>query len=159
MRGAAWTTANTFEPAPDARRFENWEFAYALVLGLGAAAQYAANVGIEHSGRRAREHAANLRKKLDSLPGFRVLDRGKELAAIVTVTVADWEAPELVRILRERGINTSASLGEYAVIDMAEKQVSSALRISPHYYNTEAEIDLVIDALQSLPKKASANRL
>lgn len=156
MRGAAWSTADTFEPAPDARRFENWEFAYALVLGMGAAARYAASVGIEHGGRRAREHAANLRKKLQALPGFRVLDRGKELAAIVTLTVAGWEAPELVRILRERGINTSASLGEYAVIDMAEKQVSSALRISPHYYNTEAEIDLVIDALQSLPKKASA---
>lgn len=158
MRGAAWTAADTFEPAPDARRFENWEFACALVLGLGAAAQYAANVGIEHGGRRAREHAATLRNKLRALPGFRVLDRGKELAAIVTLAVPGWEAPELVTVLRERGINTSASLGEYAVIDMAEKQVSSALRLSPHYYNTDAEIDLVIDALQSLPRKASASR-
>ena len=157
MRGAAWITADTFEPAPDARRFENWEFAYALLLGMGEAARYAASVGIEGSGRRARELAASVRLKLRGIPGFRVLDRGKDLAAIVTADVAGWDAPDLVRVLRERGINTSASLGEYAVIDMAEKKASSALRISPHYYNTEAEIDLLIETLQSLPAKAPAS--
>ncbi|MGH9677366.1 MAG: aminotransferase class V-fold PLP-dependent enzyme, partial [Candidatus Acidiferrum sp.] len=156
MRGAAWRTADTFEPAPDAKRFENWEFAYALLLGLGEAARYAASVGIESGGRRARELAGSIRAKFRGISGFRVLDRGKELAAIVTVDVAGWNAPDLVQALRKRGINTSASLGEYAVIDMAEKKASSALRISPHYYNTEAEIDLLIDVLQALPAKASA---
>jgi selenocysteine lyase/cysteine desulfurase len=156
MRGAAWRTADTFEPAGDARRFENWEFAYALLLGMGEAARYAAEVGVESGGRRARELAALVRSKLRDMPGMRVLDRGKELAAIVTVDVAGWHSPDLVNALRQRGINTSASMGEYAVIDMAEKKASSALRISPHYYNTEAEIELLMEALQSLRAKASA---
>jgi selenocysteine lyase/cysteine desulfurase len=155
MRGAAWRTADTFEPAPDARRFENWEFAYALVLGMGEAARYAASVGVEAGGKRARELAASVRAKLREIPGFRVLDRGKELAAIVTTDVTGWNAEDLVQVLRKRGINTSASLGEYAVIDMAEKKANSALRISPHYYNTEAEIDVLIEALQSLSVKAA----
>ena len=41
MRGATWVTPERFEVQPTARRFEDWEFAYALVLGLGAAARYA----------------------------------------------------------------------------------------------------------------------
>lgn len=157
MRGADWRTADAFDLAPDARRFENWEFAYALVLGLGEAARYAISVGVDRVGRRARELAAALRTKLAAIPRYRVLDRGKELAAIVTAEVHGWDAPALVNALRQRGINTSASLRAYAVIDMAEKNANSALRISPHYYNTEAELDLLIDALKSLPAKAAAS--
>jgi selenocysteine lyase/cysteine desulfurase len=157
MRGADWRTADAFDLAPDARRFENWEFAYALVLGLGEAARYAISVGVDRVGRRARELAAALRTKLAAIPRYRVLDRGKELAAIVTAEVHGWDAPALVNALRLRGINTSASLHAYAVIDMAEKNANSALRISPHYYNTEAELDLLMDALKSLPAKAAAS--
>ncbi|GAA5521255.1 hercynylcysteine sulfoxide lyase [Fodinibius salicampi] len=38
-RGAKWISANNFQVEGDAKRFENWEFPYALVLGLGAAAE------------------------------------------------------------------------------------------------------------------------
>jgi selenocysteine lyase/cysteine desulfurase len=156
MRGADWVAADSFEPTPDARRFENWEFPYSLVLGMGEAAQYALNVSVEQSGRRAHELAATLRSKLTALSGFRVLDRGKELAAIVTVEVPGWDASEVVTLLRERHINTAASLRAYAVIDMTEKRAMSALRLSPHYYNTEQELDTVIEALKALPAKAGA---
>src|SRR5207253_2905950 len=90
MRGAEWRTADTFELMAGARRFENWEFAYSLVLGLGEAARYAAHVGVERGGHRARELASLLRSKLNAIPGFRVLDHGRELAAIVTVEVPGW---------------------------------------------------------------------
>ncbi|HYL63957.1 MAG TPA: aminotransferase class V-fold PLP-dependent enzyme [Candidatus Methylomirabilis sp.] len=157
MRGANWQSADSFELIPDARRFENWEFAYGLLLGLGEATRYGNQVGVEQAGRRARELAALLRTKLSTLSGFRILDRGKELAAIVTVEVPGWNSPDLVEFLRTRNINTSATLREYAVIDMDEKRAASALRVSPHYYNTEAELDALIGALQSLPTKAAAS--
>src|SRR5580700_2658694 len=157
MRGANWVTTDGFELAPDARRFENWEFAYALLLGLGEASRYALSVGIHRGGGRARELAATVRTRLSALPGYRLLDRGKDLAAIVTVAVLGWDTIALVDALRGRGINTSASLGAYAIIDMAEKSASSALRISPHYYNTESELDTLIEALKSLPAKASCS--
>jgi selenocysteine lyase/cysteine desulfurase len=156
MRGADWVSADSFAPAADARRFENWEFAYSLVLGLGEAARYALAVGVERGGRRARELAAKLRGKLSGLGGIRVLDRGKELAAIVTIEVAGWDATELSKLLRTRGINTSASLRAYAVIDMDEKRAATALRLSPHYYNTEEELDRVVEQLKSVTLKGSA---
>ena len=156
MRGADWVSADTFQPAPDARRFENWEFPYSLVLGLGEAARYALDVGVARGGGHARQLAAHLRDKLRAVPGVRVLDRGKELAAIVTIEVVGWDATELSKLLRTRGINTSASLRAYAVIDMDEKRAASALRLSPHYYNTEDELAAAVEALRSLPARAGA---
>jgi selenocysteine lyase/cysteine desulfurase len=147
MRGAQWIAADRFELVPDARRFENWEFAYALVLGLGAAARYALGVGIEEAGRRAFELAARCRRELAEVPGLRVLDRGRELCAIVTVEVRGRNAADVVRALRRRGINTNASFRRSAIIDMDQKQASSAVRISPHYYNTEEEISAAVRAL------------
>src|SRR6266481_3855507 len=156
MRGADWVSANDFAPAPDARRFENWEFACSLVLGMGEAARYALEVGVERGSRRARELARTLRGKLGGLNGIRVLDRGSELAAIVTTEVSGWDATELSKLLRTTGINTSASLRAYAVIDMDEKRVASALRLSPHYYNTEEEIDRVVETLRAVTAKGRA---
>jgi selenocysteine lyase/cysteine desulfurase len=156
MRGADWVSADSFAPAPDARRFENWEFAYSLVLGMGEAARYALEVGLERGGSRARELAATLRNRLSGIGGIRVLDRGKDLAAIVTIEVEGWDARELSRLLRTRGINTSASLRAYAVIDMDEKRAATALRLSPHYYNTEEELDRVVEELKSVTAKGCA---
>ncbi|MFW6201022.1 MAG: aminotransferase class V-fold PLP-dependent enzyme [Gemmatimonadota bacterium] len=149
-RGAKWSEADAFRLEPDARRFENWEFAYALVLGLGAAARYAQDAGIDRCGRRARELAAYARDALAELDGVRVLDRGVERAPIVTASVGGVDAGALVRELRRRRINTSAAVREHAVIDMDAKGVASALRLSPHYYNTGEEIDRAVDAIREL---------
>jgi selenocysteine lyase/cysteine desulfurase len=150
MQGAKWVDADSFELVDDARRFENWEFAYALVLGMGEAARYAATAGVEECGARARQLAAYARARFSEVPGLRVLDRGASLAAIVTVEVKGHNASEVVEQLRQRGINTSATLRDYAVIDMDEKRAASALRISPHYYNTQGEVDAAVLALAEI---------
>jgi selenocysteine lyase/cysteine desulfurase len=150
MHGATWTEADTFVLTPDARRFETWEFAHALVLGLGAAARYALEVGLDTARDRSRDLAAYTRERLGTLSGVRVLDRGPELCAIVTAAIPKHNALDLKLALRARGINTSSPQREDAVIDMDEKRASSALRISPHYYNTREEIDTAVAALQDI---------
>jgi selenocysteine lyase/cysteine desulfurase len=149
MRGADWVTPDTFEVVSDARRFENWEFPYALVLGLGEAARYAARVGVEVAGMRARQLAATLRSSLTEQLGLRILDRGSQLAAIVTVELPRIEPVDMVERLRECAVNTSATLRGWAVLDMDDKRVASALRISPHYFNTEEELAAFLQALSS----------
>ena len=149
MRGADWTDPDAFRLADDARRFENWEFAYALVAGLRAAVRYALAVGAP--GRnRARQLAGDLRRKLAGLPGVRVLDRGREQCAIATIAVANRDAAELKLRLRQRGINTSSADRTSGVLDMDDKQATTALRFSPHYYNTEDEIDTAVGVLAEL---------
>jgi selenocysteine lyase/cysteine desulfurase len=153
MHGATWSETDQFVLTPDARRFETWEFAYALVLGLGAAARYATEVGLELAGARARELAEYVRERLAVLPGVRVLDRGPQLAAIATAAFQGRDARDLKLALRARGINASSPEREDAVIDMDDKQATSALRISPHYYNTKEEIDTAVEALQEILRR------
>jgi selenocysteine lyase/cysteine desulfurase len=150
MHGATWSDPDRFELTPDARRFESWEVASALVLGLGAAAAYALDVGLETARDRARALAAYARARLAELPGVRVLDRGAELCAIVTAEPAGRPGAEIKLALRARGINTSSPGRDDAVIDMDEKGARSAIRISPHYYNTAGEIDAAVEALREV---------
>ena len=150
MRGADWIADDLYQPSPDARRFENWEFAYALVLGMGEAARYAQAVGMESAGNRASALAQRARTDLSELPGVTVQDRGSHLCAIVTISVEGWTPEELCARLGEGGINTSISTRTYAVLDFDEKGVEGALRISPHYYNTDEEVDALVSALAEI---------
>jgi len=154
MRGADWVEGDLFQPAPDARRFETWEFAWGLVLGAGAAARYALDIGLDAIKERAWGLADQLRTALRDLPGAAVLDRGATLSAIVTVSVAGRNPQELVAALRARGINTSAQTRLDAVLDYDAKGVDGSLRISPHYFNTEGELDTLVGALAELTRPA-----
>ena len=150
MRGAHWTADGTYQPVASAARFEDWEFPYAGLLGLTAAIRYARRAGVSQLSRRALGLAASLRARLDELDGFRVLDRGPDLGALVTVTVAGAAPEPLKAELAGHGINSSVTLREHARFDFADKGVEWCLRLSPHYYNTEAEVDRVIEVLAGL---------
>lgn len=150
MRGARWTGKDSFQIETSAIRFEQWEFAYALVLGLGAAAAYAQTANIATVQELSWGLASYAREQLARLPNVRVLDRGRELCAIVTIAMHGWAAPDVVAELRKRQIHTSRLVQELAVFDMKDKGVASALRISPHYFNTRGEIDLLREALREI---------
>lgn len=150
MRGAEWTDADDFALVGSARRFEEWELPHALVVGLGAAVRYALDVGIAVASRRAHALAAEVRASVGALPGVRSIDHGTHLSAIATFAVEGRDARELMLALRESGINTSAQSRGDAVIDLDRKGVTSLLRISPHYYNTEFELRQVTSALARL---------
>ncbi len=152
MRGARWVIARAYEVAPTARRYEDWEFPYALVLGQAAAARYALDVGVEAARSRAWGLAARLRSALGSIPGVRVLDRGGKQCAIVTATADGRHADSIVKALKERRINTVSSLREFGIYDFDAKGIETAVRLSPHYYNTEAEVDEAVAAVRELTR-------
>ncbi|MEX2180842.1 MAG: aminotransferase class V-fold PLP-dependent enzyme [Gemmatimonadaceae bacterium] len=150
MRGAQWTAADAYALAEDARRFEQWEFPYALVLGLGAAARYALDVGVAAGGAGAHARAARAGALLAAIPGVRSLDHGARQSAIATFAVEGQDAREVVLALRAQGINTSAQGRSDALIALDRAGATSLLRVSPHYYNTDAEVARCSDALRAL---------
>jgi selenocysteine lyase/cysteine desulfurase len=99
---------------------------------------------------------ARLRERLAEVDGLRVLDRGPKLCAIVTFTLAGWDAAALEAELRRRGINSSVSERAHALYDFTDKSVDAAVRMSPHYYNTEEEVDDVVTAVRELAAYATA---
>ena len=152
MHGATWTDPDRFALADGARRFELWERSCASLLGLGEAAAYAEEVGLERARERAWALAAYARDRLAAVRGVRVLDRGPALGAIVTCEVEGRAGTALKLRLRELGINTSSPGRSDAVIDMDEKGAQSALRLSPHYFNTTGEIDRAVTAIATLAR-------
>jgi selenocysteine lyase/cysteine desulfurase len=145
--GARWTATDAFELVDSARRFETWEFPYALVIGLGKAAEYALDVGVDRASARARMLAARVRSRLAEVPAWRVLDDRPDAGAIVAVDLGSSDPRRVVERLRGAGFNTSATFREWAQFHMGRQNVEAALRVSPHYYNTEDEIDRFVLAL------------
>jgi len=158
MRGAKWVAADRYELVDSAHRYEEWEHSYVLVFGLGAAAEYLRRVGIAVVQRRASALAAHLRDRLAAIPGVRVLDLGRDRCAIVTAAIAGWEAPQVIAALRDRRINASASFLSSALFDFTAKGVASAARFSPHYYNTEEELDALVQAVGEIAATTPASR-
>lgn len=149
MRGAEWTGPDTYDVRMSAKRFEEWELPYALVQGSKAAINYALEVGIDNIITRNTALCDILRSKLNSIE-LRVLDQGTKLSSIITVEMPGKNPKEVLDYLRAININTSTSQLANAQIDFRSKKVDWALRISPHYYNTEDEIDNLIQALEDL---------
>ncbi|MFD7631695.1 aminotransferase class V-fold PLP-dependent enzyme [Streptomyces sp. NPDC059851] len=150
MYGARWTAPGAYRPVDTAARFEEWEFPYATVLGCAAAVRYALRVGLEPVSRRTPALAARLRGQLAELAGVRTLDGGPAPAALVTFAVEGWQPQPFKAAMDARGINSALSFREFAQFDFGDKEVDWCLRLSPHYYNTEDEVDAVAAAVAEL---------
>lgn len=148
LHAATWTTLDDYDLAEGAARFESWEKAYAALLGMGAAIDYALACGIEPLADRIGLLAQRARAGLAEIPGVTVRDRGSVQSGIVTIRVDDPAG--VVAGLRGRGINTSLSTPDYSRIDFGRDQAPGLVRISPHAYNTEAEVDRAIATIAEL---------
>ena len=150
MRGASWSGPDSYQAVDSAKRFETWEFAWAQVLGTASAAAYASEVGLETIRLRVQNLVRRLREGLAKINKVTVLGGNEELCGIVTVTIDGFDPFKMVAVLRAQGVNTSAQGREYAVIDYDNKNVTGALRLSPHYYNTEIDIDQAVSAVRRI---------
>ena len=153
MRGAEWVEKDAYQQREDAMRFEDWEFAYALLLGSGYAIEYCLQVGEEKIWQRVKELSTYLRKELEGMNKVRVLDRGPEIGGLVTFHVNGSDPIYLTEQLLQRKINVVPSYRKFAVIDFGENQVDWAIRASPHYYNTVDEINRFVDAVKEITRQ------
>jgi selenocysteine lyase/cysteine desulfurase len=147
LHAATWTAPDRYEIRPDARRFENWETNYAGKIGLGVAVDYALSWGLEAIERRVTALAAQLRERLQALPGVQVHDQGERRCGIVTFTVAGVLAQHVQQHLSRQGVNVSVSLVDYARLDLPHRGLPDLVRASVHYYNTDQELDRLVEAL------------
>ncbi|AKD55757.1 aminotransferase class V-fold PLP-dependent enzyme [Spirosoma radiotolerans] len=148
LHGASWESADTYKLEPTAKRFEDWEFAHALVLGAAEAHRYALSVGIGAIAERNAVLCRKLHTKLAQLPGVRLLDEGDRLSSIITLFSDRKSATDLKTALSNERINTSISTHGAAILDYDRKGMkTAALRISPHYFNTDEEIETLVETL------------
>ena len=150
MHGAEWISIDQYEMRDDARRFENWEFNVAAVIGLGVAVDYLLDLGIKETSARLCALAATAREKLAALPAITVQDIGAKKGGIVTFTHAEKSANEIKALLAGKAVNVSVTNLSSTRYDLEKRGLESMVRASFHYYNTEEEIDQLITALEAI---------
>ncbi len=135
---------------PGAQRFESWERSCSNVLGLHAAVSQALRLGLDRVGERNTRLGHRLRDRLAELPGVTTHDRGRVRCAIVTATVAGLPAQDVADALIRQGINVRVTTPANPDLDTAPGATEPLVRLSPHYYNTEAELDRAVAAIARL---------
>jgi selenocysteine lyase/cysteine desulfurase len=150
LHSATWVELDRYELRSDARRYENWEFNHAAVLGLGAAVDEALAWGLPAIEERVTRLGATLRSKLVAA-GFDVYDLGRRLCGIVTVHVPGIAAAQVRDRLFDQAINVSVTTPASTRVDAERRGLPNLLRMSVHYFNTDGELDVAVKALTDLP--------
>jgi selenocysteine lyase/cysteine desulfurase len=152
MRGADWVSENEYVPKKDARRFEDWEFAYALVLGAKESIDYYLQINPDKIEKQIQYLSKYIKTGLQKIDGVTLHDRGSVLSSSTTFHLKG-SSPDLIKnFLLQRKINVVSSPQNYALIDHAVKNVDWVMRVSPHYFNTIEEADQLIYWIQELSK-------
>jgi cysteine desulfurase / selenocysteine lyase len=137
----------------DARRFELYEKSRALTLGLGKAIEYALGIGIDRIWARIQYLSALMREQLQHIDAVTVHDHGDQLCGIVTFSVEGRESTWVKSRLAAAKINVSVGLAKSTLFYMTKNHLTSVVRASVHYYNTEEEIGAMCAVLVSaLPR-------
>lgn len=148
--GAEYAGDGGYSLRPDARRFESWESDHAARLGLGVAIDYALEIGLDRIEKRCRLLGDRMRARLADIPGISIHDLGPDPAAIIGFTLPDIAAADAVARLSAQGFNLSVSAPTSTPIDAWRRGLPNLVRASPHYYNSEEEIELFADAVARL---------
>ena len=122
-----------YSPAPDARRFQSGTPPIPAIYGGIAGMELMQEIGIAETRRHVLGLTDRLIEGVEALGGIVPTPRVHEHRGAL-VCVASTDAPGLVDTLGEDGIVTSERDGN--------------LRVSPHAYNTEEDIDAVLAALE-----------
>jgi selenocysteine lyase/cysteine desulfurase len=150
LHAAEWVAPDRYDIVPGARRFENWETNYAAKIGLGVAVDYAMAWGLRSIWSRVSALAESLRARLQGIPGCVVRDLGRVRCGIVTFTLAGRDPEAIKAALARQAINVSVSIASGTRLDMDARGLTSMVRASVHYFNTDEEIVRLCDALHAI---------
>jgi cysteine desulfurase / selenocysteine lyase len=154
QHAASWISRDKCAVRGDAKKFETWESAAAIRLGMGVAIEYALRLGLKNIEHRVQQLGALLRERLGEVKGVTVRDLGRVRSGIVTFTCEGRAAEEVMRGLKEQGIAVRVSERASTRIDMEQRGLGELVRASVHYYNTEEEIERLCDSLRAWMRKA-----
>ena len=148
--GALWDDAGHYRLRPGAGRLSEFEVPVGAHIGLGVAIDHALGLGLDAIAGRVTHLAERLRGALGGVEGAAVHDGGTRRSGIVTFTLDGASPPAVAEAASAAGVNLSVSEAPWARLDMAAPNPTSVVRASPHYYNTEAELDQLIDVVTVL---------
>jgi cysteine desulfurase / selenocysteine lyase len=147
---AQLNSMHDYKVRDDARRFELYEKNRALTLGLGKAVEYALNIGVDRIWQRIQHLAGLMRRQLKAINWVTVHDIGDQQCGIVTFSIKHMDSAAVKGKLAEQDINVSVAIDKSTLIYMNKNHLTSVVRASVHYYNTEEEVNVMCKVLKTL---------
>jgi selenocysteine lyase/cysteine desulfurase len=72
--------------------------------------------------------------------------------AIVTARIEGVPAADVAAALGRAGVNVSTTVAEHNPLDTKDRAVHPLVRFSPHYYNTEEELDRTVELVAAIAR-------
>jgi cysteine desulfurase/selenocysteine lyase len=138
--------AVTYNSAP--MKFEAGTPGIVQTIGLGVALNYMMGVGMEAIAAHEKELGAYARTKLDGLNWLNIQGQSATKGAIFSFTMAGAaHAHDISTVLDKKGVAVRA--GTHCAMPLMEHMgVGATCRASFAMYNTHAEVDALVDALE-----------
>ena len=163
LYGATWKTGGngekfSYDVREGAGRYEYWEGSVANKLGLGVAVDETLEVGVGNIRERVLELATEVREGMVERAGLELMDvvdgEVGSLSGICSFDVSSiGPAPYVVSSLARRNISVSTSGRTSTLHDAEERNLPEMMvRFSPHYFNTEEDVERVVRAVMSIDK-------
>ena len=148
-----------YQPAP--ARFEAGTGNIADAVGLGAALDYVDRIGLENIARYEHDLLVYAMRAMQTVPGLRLIGTADDKASVLSFVLQGYRVDEVGQALSREGIAVRA--GHHCAQPILRRYgLEATVRPSLAFYNTCAEIDLLVAVLLRLaharPVPASSRR-
>jgi len=144
------TFEKTIYQAPP-NRFEAGTGNIADAVGLGAAIDYVNGIGMENINAYEHSLVEYGMKQLSQIPGLRLIGTAREKASVLSFVIDGFTTEEIGKTLSDEGIAVRA--GHHCAQPILRRfGLESAVRPSLAFYNTFAEIDVLVSVLLKFTK-------
>ena len=149
-QSAVWSSVDDYSLRSDARVFEAWERSVVNQLGLASAIDYLLDLGVAEATGQIAKNAAYLRARLPDIRGVTVECPPNATSAIITLNVKGHQPEQVKATLEQQDIAVQTASVVHTRLDMEERGIDAAVRVSPHYYTSHSEMDDLLTALEGL---------
>jgi len=116
-------------------------------IGLGTALRYLEDLGLERIAAAEHDLLEYATEQLSGLPGLRIIGTAADKAAVVSFVMDGIHPHDIGTILDHEGV--AIRTGHHCAMPVMEFfKVPATARASFAFYNTRAEVDRLVDALQ-----------
>jgi selenocysteine lyase/cysteine desulfurase len=156
VRGSTWSEAEEWTVDGTARQLETWEAGIAARLGLGVALREALDRGLAGTEKHLVALGDRLRTALAAIDGVTIADPVASRSAIVTFAVGHVSGRDISTALRAARIESIAIPASHAQWDLGARGLPTVVRVSPHVYNDESDVEALVSRVGELAAGATA---
>lgn len=148
-QSAEWSSRDSYTLRDDARVFEAWERSVVNQLGFGAAIDYLLDLGVGPATEQIAKNARYLRGKLAGIPKVTVECPPGAVSAIISLNVEGISPADIKREMEQQNIAVQIASVVHTRLDLEDRGIESAVRVSPHYYTSQHDMDSFLAALEA----------